>query len=187
MKSYHTSITSLIGQSSQGGWLRAALLTVAIVLSTVLPSPAVPLLPGGSTALVGTPGSAGSVFSDNLRPFEIRNGAGQLLLSGNVQDRVVKLTSTGDFSFEPRVRDLTATALGAGYYIRELKVTGYGDTTIDVGYSSTGLGNVGPGNASRDISGDEVAFLYPSATLLPPSSSRFCFVETDAPAYRFAA
>lgn len=186
MQPYLTSITSLIGQSSRRGLLRAGLLAGAIVLATVLPSAAVPLLPGGSTALAGTPGAAGSVFSDNLLPFEIRNGAGQLLLSGNVQDRVVKLTSTGDFAFFPRVRDLTATALGAGFYILELKLTGYGDTTIDVGYSSSGVGDIGPGNASRDISGDEVTFLYPSATLVPPSSSRFCFVETDAPAYRFA-
>ncbi len=49
----------------------------------------------------------------------------------------------------------------------------------------SGSGNVGPNNASRDISGDEVTFLYPSSTLLPPSSSRFCFIVTNAPGYHF--
>ncbi|HEY5910407.1 MAG TPA: right-handed parallel beta-helix repeat-containing protein, partial [Verrucomicrobiae bacterium] len=186
MKSYLTSTTSLIGQSSRRGWLCIALVTVAILISTVLPSAAVALLPGGATALAGTPGPGGSVVSDNLLPFEIRDGSGQLLLSGNVQDRVIKLNTTGDFCFEPRLRDLAATALGVGYYILELKVTGYGDTTIDVEWSSTGSGDFGPNNASRDLTGDEVTFLYPSATLFPPSSSKFCFVATDAPAYRFA-
>ena len=176
-------IPLLIGQSNQRGWLRAGFIAGAFVFASVLPSVAVPLLPGDSTAIAGTPGAAGSVISDATRPFEIRNGTGQLLVSGNVQDRVVRLTSTGYLSFEPRIRDLVVTALGTGYYILGLKLTGYEDTTTDVGYSNTGSGTVGPNNASRDISGDEVTFLYPSSTLLPPSSSRFCFIETNAPGY----
>ena len=185
MKSYPVSIPSLSGQHGRCGRLRAALIT-AIIVSTALPSAAVPLPPGGSTPLAGIPGAPGVVVTDALRPFEIRNSSGQVLLSGNVQDRVVRLEATGDLSFRPRIRDLVVTAPGAGYYILELKVTGYGDTTIDVAWWSDALGNVAPSNASRDLTGDEVSFLYPSGALVPPSSSRFSLLETDAPAFRFA-
>ena len=106
-----------------------------------------------------------------------------MLLSGNVQDRVVRLTATGDVEFDPRVRDLVATGAGAGFFVLELKLAGYNDSSTDVEYASSGSGNVGPGNAYRDSSGDEVTFLYSSATLLPPSSSRFCMIVTNAPAY----
>ena len=185
MQSYLSAVCKFISQSPPPGWLRAGLIAAAFVFASILPSSAVPLLPGDSTALAGTPGGtgAGSVISDPARPFEIRNGSGQLLVSGNVQDRVARLDSTGLLSFEPRIRDLVVTALGSGYYILGLKLTGYEDTTTDVGYSSSGSGNVGPNNASRDISGDEVTFLYPSSTLLPPSSSLFCFIVTNAPGY----
>jgi len=185
MQPYPASISPLTGQSSQRGWLRAGLLAGAVVLATVLPSAAVPLLPGGATALAGTLGAAGSVINDSALPFKIYDGSGELLVSGNVQDRVIRLTSTDCLSFEPRIKDLTVTALGTGYYILGIKLTGYDDTTTDVGYSSSGSGTVGPDNASRDISGDEVTFLYPSGTLGPPSSSRFCFIDTNAPAYHF--
>lgn len=129
---------------------------------------------------------AGTVKRDASLAFEIRNGSGQLVISGTVQDRVVKLTSSGHMSFEPRLRDLMVGAAGAGYYILGIKLTGYDETTTDVGYSSSGSGTVGPNMASRDISGDQVTFFYASGTLVPPTESRFCYTITNAPAYHLA-
>jgi hypothetical protein len=91
MQPNHASIPLLIGQSSQRGWLRASLLTGALMLATVLSSAALPLLPGGSVALPGSPGKPATSVRDDLIPFHIRNGTGQLLLSGNVQDRVSRV------------------------------------------------------------------------------------------------
>ncbi len=187
MQPYSAAVSPLIGQSSHRGWLLTGLFAGAALLATVLPSAAVPLLPGGSTPLAGSAGTGGgSIIRDALLPFEIRNGTGQLLISGNVQDRVVRLTATGKLSFEPRLRDLSATAAGSSHFLLDYKVTGYADTSTDVGWSSSGSGNVGPSNASRDASGDEVAFQFTAGALYPPSSSRFLFVVTNAPAYRLA-
>lgn len=186
MQPYFASVSSPIGQSSQRGWLRAGLLAGVVALATVLPSAAVPLLPGGSTALAAGSSGSGGVIRDSLHSFSIVNASRQVIVSGNVQDRVVKLTSTGYLSFEPRLRDLTVGPGGAGFYILGLKLTGYDDTTTDVGFASSGAGTVGPSTASRDISGAEVTFQYASGTLVPPTESRFCYTVTNAPAYHLA-
>ncbi|MCX6874109.1 MAG: right-handed parallel beta-helix repeat-containing protein [Verrucomicrobia bacterium] len=186
MQPYLVSIAPLTGQSSQRGWLRAGLLAGAVMLATVLPSSAVPLLPGGSVPLAGGSSGPGVVIRDTLLAFEIRNGARQVIFSGNIQDRVVRLASTGDLSFEPWLRDLTVGPAGAGFYILGLKFTGYDDTTTDVGFDSSSSGTISPSNASRDISGDEVTFQYASGALVPPFVSRSCYTATNAPAYHLA-
>ena len=183
MQPYPASMSIPSGQSCQRGWLRAGLLAGVVALATVLPTTAVPLLPGDSTPLSSTMGSAGTVIRDPLLPFEIRNKSRQLLISGSVQDRVVRLDSSGDLSFAPRLRNMKASVAGEGFSIVGLKVTGYDDTTTDVGYAVPGSGTVGPSSASRDISGDEVTFIYSYGSLVPPAESRFPFIETNAPAY----
>lgn len=182
MQPYFASVSSPIGQSSQRRWLRAGLLAGVVALATVLPSAAVPLLPGGSTALAGIPGPLRLNQRDVLLPFEIRNATGQLLISGTVQDRVSRLNSTGKLTFEPILRNLTTGPAGAGFYILGLKVTGYDDTATDVSFT-TPTGSVNPSTASRDISGDEVTFQYTAGALVPPSDSWSCFIETNAPAF----
>jgi parallel beta-helix repeat protein len=186
MQPYSASVSPLIGQSSQRRWLRTGLLAGAIALATVLPSAAVPLLPGDTVALAAGSSGPGVVKRDALLPFEIRDRLDQLVISGAVQDRVAKLDATGYLSFEPRLRNLVVGPAGASYYIVGLKLTGYDDTTTDVGFASSGSGTVGPTTASRDISGDEVTFQYASGALVPPTESRFCHTVTNAPAFHLA-
>lgn len=183
MQAHSASIFAIPGRRGRPG---AGFLAGVVALATLLPAAAVPLLPGGNVALSGAPGSAGSVIRDSLLPFEIRNGSNQVLISGNVQDRVVRLTGSGMLSFDPWLRDLSATAAGAGFYIIGIKVAGYEDSSTDVEWASNGAGTVGPSSASRDISGGEVTFLYTSGTLTPPALSRFCEIDTNAPAYHLA-
>jgi hypothetical protein len=143
---------------------------------------------GGVVGLAGTtvavaPELAGTVQDDPLHPFQIVDGGGNVLVSGNLQDRVVKSDDLGTMIFSPRLRDLAGTAGAAPIEIYGLSIDGYGDYSTDVEYRVDGLGDAGPNIANRSVDGEELTFRYEISPILPPDESYFNSILTDATAF----
>jgi hypothetical protein len=146
------------------------------------------LAPGGVVGLSGTtsalsPQLAGVVQDDPLHPFEIRDANDNLLLSGNLQDRVSQSDDLGTMIFSPRLRDTVDAAGAARIEIYAMSIKGYGGYTTDVEYRIDGSGDVGPGQASRSADGDSLRFDYTASPILAPEESRFNSILTNATGY----
>jgi len=148
------------------------------------PVAAIEVTPGMSAPLSGTtsaanPDLAGGVVSDGLRPFEIRDAGGVVLLRGNLQDRVTRSASTGQLIFAPRLRELEAP--GGDAWVLDLSVSGYSGVSTDVEYRTDGSGSVGPRIATRTPgAGDRLAFEHQPGKLMPPEQGHFLSIFTDA-------
>jgi len=149
---------------------------------------ATPIAPGDvSVSLSGTtsaasPDLAGVVLDDTLRPFTIVDGSGNVILSGNVQDRVARSDNLGTLIFAPRLRDLDNH--GTRSFIWGMRLEGFGDFSTDIDFRTDSLGDVGPNDVTRSGgSGDQVFFHYDPNTILPPDEGLFLSVLTDAPSY----
>ncbi len=162
--------------------LTSTLLGCLCLLSAQVSS-AVSITPGTSSLLNGTtfatnPDLGGTIIRDVLRPFEIADSLGNIVITGNVQDRVVRSTNTGELIFAPRLRDLNNPNGDAWIY--QLNMMGFEGFTTDVDYRTDGLGNVGPDSVSRNITGDILNFSYGSSIILPPDESYFLSVMSNA-------
>lgn len=146
------------------------------------------LPPGGAVGLLGTtsalsPELAGVVQDDTLHPFQIVDGSGNLLVSGNLQDRVAKSNDLGTLVFAPRLRDLVGTAGVAPVEIYGISIDGYGAYMTDVEYRVDGLGDAGPNVANRSVDGELVTLRYETTPILPPDESYFNSILTDATSF----
>ncbi len=144
---------------------------------------AVSILPGGSSLLNGTTAAAnpdlgGVVIRDQLIAFEISNGLGDIILTGDVQDRVVRSTNTGELIFAPRLRNLNAP--GADAWINRFSMVGFDGFTTDIDFRTDGLGDVGPDSANRSVDGNFLNYRYSPSLILPPDEGLFLSVVTDA-------
>lgn len=131
------------------------------------PAGAVVVAPGGASALSGTtvaasPNLAGVVQNDNLIAFSITDGAGNVVASGNLQNRVVKSDNLGTLIFAPILRDLV---YATGASITRLIVQPYGGGTLDIDFRTDGLGTSGPSVVTRSASGDTLTFDYANPLL----------------------
>jgi len=148
---------------------------------------AVVVAPGTTQPLVGTtsaaqPALAAMVVTDVLRPFEIHNEFGAVLIRGNLQDRVSRSIATGRLIFGPRLRDLEAP--GGTAWIVRLQVRGYDGVITDVEYRKDALGNIGPDAVTRSSGGgDELDFGYQPSTIVPPDSALPLSIATDVEDY----
>ncbi|MFG0286354.1 MAG: hypothetical protein ACF8R7_18220 [Phycisphaerales bacterium JB039] len=156
--------------------MRAAGAATAIVCAGAAATPAlaVELFPGGSVTLPG--GSiAGTVVRDALVPFRILDAGGQVLLSGNVQDRVLR-TSSGELAFVPRIRDVVGPgAFGIEQVVRD----GFTGFSTDVNYSATGLGSAVPTSCARSGDGDDLDYSFAFAPIFSQQESKFFWADTD--------
>lgn len=139
------------------------------------------LVPGDTVRLSGTtsdsnPDLAGRVIHDRLRPFEIRNNLGNVILSGQLQERVLRSHNTERLIFAPRIRDLVNPAGDA--WVMSMTYAGFEDMALDVDYRLDVLGNVGPNDAFRSNDGDSVRFRHDPNLILPPDSQRFLSIQT---------
>ncbi|TWT33638.1 hypothetical protein KOR34_34710 [Posidoniimonas corsicana] len=146
---------------------------------------AAPLAAGGVNFLTGTtsaadPRLAGGVQDDPLVPFEILGNFGEVLLSGNLQDRVVESNDTGTLIFAPRLRDLVGAPFAPDMEVRALFISGYGNVLTDVEYRTDGLGDVGPSAALRSFDNNSLQFAFDPLDLIAPEESYFMSVLTDA-------
>ncbi|MEQ8847875.1 hypothetical protein [Botrimarina sp.] len=130
--------------------------------------------------LAANPQFAQLNVDDSVRPFEILGNFGEVLLSGNLQDRVGRSNDTGTLIFGPRLKDLQGAPFAPDVEIRALFLSGYGDTFTDVEYRTDGLGDAGPVAALRSFDADSLQFAYSSGSLSPPDESYFMSVFTDA-------
>jgi uncharacterized protein (TIGR03437 family) len=136
-----------------------------------------PLPPGGSVMLLpatltGNPELAATVIGDALLPFEIRNAAGAVVLTGAVQDRVTRSTITGNLIFAPIVRNLADG--GSGAKVVGVSKSGFAGLEVRVAYRVDASGDVGLPAATRSADGDRVRFelerpLGPPEDSLPPA------------------
>ncbi len=144
------------------------------------PARAVSLVPGDFSFLSGTtaaarPELAGPIIADTLRPFSIDIGGG-LLITGTLQDRVVRSTLDGTLDFYFRIIN-DATSNGA---IILAGRNDFGSWTTDVDWRSDGLGVDGPSFGFRNPSGTEMQFGFSPAAIDPGEDSRFFFIKTNA-------
>ena len=162
--------------------IRATLLAVLFSISQA--AHAVIVLPGDNnvplsgTTLAANPDLAGVVLVDALRPFSIQDNSGTTILTGNVQDSVMRSNNTGELIFTPRLRNLVKPMDQA--WIVGLQTTGYTGFATDIDFRTDGIGDVGPNSASRDITGNELFFRYDPNIIVPPEDALFLSVFTDA-------
>ncbi|HET8693846.1 MAG TPA: PEP-CTERM sorting domain-containing protein [Aquabacterium sp.] len=139
--------------------------------------------PFADTALLGTssaarPELAGTVLEDDLTAFSFSG------ISGTVQNRVVRETSSGTLDFYWKV-DVDPASTAGGVSAFRLDQFGY-DNIKDADWRSDGLGSVAAStgrlfNVSSYPTGD-VNFLFGDG-IRAGSSSYFFFLHTDAVNY----
>lgn len=136
----------------------------------------------GGTTFAARPELGGTVLEDVITPFSFSG------VSGTVQNRVVRETTSGtlDFSWKVNV-DESSTGSGVGAF--RLIDFGYGNLK-DADWRIDGLGTVAPTtarlfNAASNPTG-AVNFLFGDA-ITAGSSSRFFFLHTDATSYAMSA
>lgn len=160
--------------------------SAAILLATVVGvqnAEAVVVTPSSGALLSGTtaalsPDLAGVVIRDELIPFQVLDTLGNVVIEGNVQDRVVQSNNSGELIFAPRLRDLSAP--GGVAWITGFSMSGYNGYSTDIDYRLDGLGDVGPNSVSRDAGGDNLYFRYDPNLVVAPDESLFMSVDTDA-------
>ncbi len=145
----------------------------------------IPLAPGAAVTPVGTTSAAepnlvaSVVESDPLRHFEILDGLGNLVLEGNLQDRVARSEPLGTLIFAPRLRDLIGPGVIVGLVDRN-----FAGFSTDVEYRTDGSGDVGPDEISRSAgAGDALTFEYAPSVIDPPEEAFFLSVLTNAPGF----
>ncbi len=141
------------------------------------------VLPGGSIALSGTtvfadPQLTGVVLQDVTTPFTINLGDGNSI-SGQVQDRVVRESSSGTLDFYYRIFNNSSSTGSIGLVGRD----NYSGFTTNVDWRIDGLGTVAPTRASRSTSGSNVTFDFLTQQIAPSDQSRFFFISTNATNY----
>ena len=148
----------------------------ALAVSVLLPPGG--SLPTPSTTAATEPTLSGVVIHDALVPFKIATPDGQVLCSGNLQDRVVRSNKTHRLDFYYRIRDTQGT--GA---IGRIATLGFGGLPLRVGFRTDGLGTVPPRPAARSAApGAVVAFTFsdPPVSCAQHQESRFILIGTPA-------
>ncbi|WP_424965885.1 hypothetical protein [Dinoroseobacter sp. S375] len=142
---------------------------------------------------------SGTVVRDEIIPFSatfISGGSGNedLSITGEVQDRVVRLDSDGTLVFAPRIRNVTAvlsewSVIG----IEDVTSTGFGLQDVALSYRTDGLGTVQPATFTRSPDGDRITHTFnlnreettlgavgPPGSERQPEDMRFMWIETGA-------
>jgi hypothetical protein len=161
-----------------GGWL-LLFGAAAVALSVLLP-PGV-TLPVPATTAATEPTLDGVVEQDTLVPFTIKTAAGELICQGNLQDRVVRSTSTHQLDFYYAIRDTN----GPGAVARILTAS-FAKLPLRVGYRTDGLGTVPPRKATRSAKpGAAVTFAFtdPPVSCAKNEWSRFILIRTPVMAF----
>jgi hypothetical protein len=162
----------------------AALALCALGLTTR--AIAVPLAPGGIVATPGTtaaatPDLAGVVIADTIRPIEIL--AGNTVIRGWMQDRVVRSNATGTLHFYYRI-SIGDQSNGAILQVARASFAP-AQAITDVDWRIDGLGTKNPRSAKRTADGTWVSFQHPSIyAIMPGEQSRFVFVKTRAKEFK---
>lgn len=165
----------------------------ASLLGTLGAAHAVVVAPGDTVSLPGTtlaaqPFLQGHVLEDELIPFSLAvSQTSSDLITGTVQQRVVREDVSGTLDFYWRITQLSTGSLG---YFRVGKFV---TNTFDADYRIDGMGDVGPASLTHftnglggatDNFGANFNFVSGTAdTLSAGQSSKFMLLHTDATNY----
>jgi hypothetical protein len=139
----------------------------------------------GATTLAQEPDLAGTVLADRLQPFTVNGSAGGVL-TGTIQERVVRSDDTGFLHFYHRVLFDDVSGFAAGSYIEWLNLdsTATGDP-LAVGRRSDGVGS--PTSSSYDLAvAGQSRFDFNLLNLDPTNagfSTQFHYLKTNATNY----
>lgn len=158
-----------------------------VVLTSTAISQAVTLTYNTSVTLPGTtvalrPELAGTIIADDIvSPFQLQLASGGWV-TGSIQERVVRETSTGmlDFYWKVNVDENSAGSLS---YFR---LGNFLDSSYDADWRIDGLGDVSPDSAylfGGSYTGQGYINFYYSDGLGAGESSNFMFLHTDATDY----
>lgn len=126
------------------------------------------------------PSLIGLVVRDELLPFEIIDNTGTVILSGILEDKVVKSSDLGTHIFQSRIRELNNAHTAQ---ITTISFGGYSQVTTEANVLLNGIGDTAPTRVQRTAnSGDQITFHYDIA-LIPPQESSFTTIATNATAF----
>ena len=126
----------------------------------------------------GYPNLGGVVIYDELVPFTLQAPGGSVQCSGNLQERVVRSTNTGELDFYYRVRDTA----GVGTVAR-IDTSSFTGLPLSVGFRADGLGTAPPQVADRSAApGASITFEFGSqpVSCATHQESQFMLISTGA-------
>jgi hypothetical protein len=175
------NVKQAIGKQRIGAGMRALCVALAMATSNGF---AISLLPGREISPIGTtlsahPELAGMAIANVNRPFSIPDGSGRVV-SGYLQDRVVRSTETGTLIFSQRVvLDVTSSGTkSVAEWVRNAMTS----VTTNVDYRTDGEGNMGASSVQRSNTGSNVRFKMPRL-IARGQSTRFHEIVTNATNY----
>jgi hypothetical protein len=158
---------------------------VIVFFLTASVANAVQLLAGDTSTINGVtsfqqPSLVGLVVRDELISFEIIDDNGEIILSGLLEDKVVKSSDLGTFIFQSRFRELSNTKPNQITKITSTTFGGYSNVVTDPDYLLNGIGDNAPTRVQRAAGvGDRITFHYDIPVAAPQNSS-FTTIETNA-------
>lgn len=164
----------------------AVLLSASSLLVFAPAARAVNVNPGATQALGGTTLAANpdllgsSVGGDRNHPFVIRDTSNNIVMQGDIQERVSRSTNLGTLIFQHRLRNLTGPA---GARVTGVDRDGFHGVSTNIDWRSDGLGDVGPDAVTRSSDGDLLSFRHNPSVIAPPDEGYFTFSLTDVPDY----
>jgi hypothetical protein len=176
----HTTFRSSLRFGAVSGGLTLLATTAALAVSVLLPPGASLTVPATTDATEPTLG--GEVIHDALVPFTIKTASGAVVCTGELQDRVVQSTKTGQFDFYYAIRNTKGT--GA---VGRVGTESFSGQPLRVGYRTDGLGTVPPRIAVRNAApGAAVEFELtdPPLSCLRHEESRFMLIRTEVKTFQ---
>lgn len=138
-------------------------------------------IPVPALTAAGDPNLGGVVQYDQLVPFTLQDANGNLECTGNLQERVVTSSNTGDLDFYYRVRDTS----GPGS-VASISTSSFAGMPVGVGYRTDGLGTVAPTTADRSAApGGLITFDFSSHPIscAAQEESQFILISTAVTSY----
>jgi hypothetical protein len=140
---------------------------------------AAPVVPGQVLVITNSwhPDGGGIVEADANLPFEIRNASDEVILTGFIQNRIVKSGNLGTAIISPHLRDLVSSN-GTARIVRFVS-EGFANVGIDVTVPPSD--DVSPNQVTRSSGdGDTLDFQYDPNVITPPAEGTFIVILTDA-------
>ncbi|MDP0489481.1 MAG: hypothetical protein Q7Q71_00350 [Verrucomicrobiota bacterium JB023] len=133
----------------------------------------------GESSLATNPELAGLIVADQLIPFEIKNGLGEVMLTGRYQSRVIRSDLTGQLIFVGQIRDTSNPDSQFGW-VTNLAMEGFGFVDTDCLSRVDASGDKIASRVTRNAAGDRLNFTISTGFLEPPEETYPFLVITQA-------
>lgn len=174
MRARRSFIARWGGASGAAVVLMLSMAATALAVSILLPVGGHVVVP--PTTAATEPSLVGNVIHNALLPFKISAPGGAVLCAGQLQNEVVRSSTTGLFDFYYRIRGTSGA--GAIAQIRTASFT----VPLRVAYRTDGLGTVAPRLATRTPApGLLITFVFdPTISCAAHQESRLILIKTPA-------